>query len=149
MCGIAGIIGGKHSREDLQKMLGSIRHRGPDASAIYRDDNCLLGHNRLSIIDLSPEANQPFSDASGRFQLIFNGEIYNYKELKAEIGDRYDFKTSSDTEVLLASYIIFGKDCLEKLNGMFAFAIWDKHKKELFAARDRFGVKPFYYYSGC
>lgn len=127
-------------------MLKSIRHRGPDASGIYHNGKCLLGHNRLSIIDLSKEANQPFSDTSGRYQLIFNGEIYNYKELKAEIGGRYDFKTSSDTEVLLATYIVFGKDCLEKLNGMFAFAIWDKEKKELFAARDRFGVKPFYYH---
>ncbi|AVR43822.1 asparagine synthase (glutamine-hydrolyzing) [Christiangramia fulva] len=146
MCGIAGIIGTNYNKEDLEKMLESIKHRGPDASGIYQNGDCLLGHNRLSIIDLSTNANQPFSDTTGRFQLIFNGEIYNYKELKAEIGDRYNFRTSSDTEVLLASYIIFGKDCLEKLNGMFAFAIWDKKKKELFAARDRFGVKPFYYY---
>lgn len=127
-------------------MLKIVRHRGPDHSAIFSGTNCLLGHNRLSIIDLSAEANQPFSDSTGRFQLIFNGEIYNYKELRAEIGNRYYFKTKSDTEVLLAAYLVYGRDCLEKLNGMFAFAIWDSEKNKLFAARDRFGVKPFYYY---
>lgn len=146
MCGIAGIIGGNHTKEDLSIMLESIRHRGPDASLTFQEDICVLGHNRLSIIDLSSEANQPFSDESGRFQLIFNGEIYNYKELKTSIGDRYEFKTSSDTEVLLATYMIFGKACLEKLNGMFSFAIWDSQTRKLFAARDRFGVKPFYYF---
>lgn len=146
MCGIAGIIGRNYHEEKLYQMLESIRHRGPDNSQIYKSESCLLGHNRLAIIDLSRVANQPFSDASGRFRLIFNGEIYNYKELKAEIGNSYDFRTSSDTEVLLAAYQVFGEDCLEKLNGMFAFAIWDADKKELFAARDRFGVKPFYYY---
>ncbi len=146
MCGIAGIIGKNYSESQLWQMLGSIQHRGPDASRTYKDSICLLGHNRLAIIDLSTNANQPFSDASGRYQLVFNGEIYNYKELKAMIGDRYDFRTSSDTEVLLAAYLVYGEACLEKLNGMFVFGIWDAYKKELFVARDRFGVKPFYYY---
>ncbi|MCP9198302.1 asparagine synthase (glutamine-hydrolyzing) [Gramella sp. GC03-9] len=145
MCGIAGIIGASHFKENMQKMLESMGHRGPDHSAIYKSKNCILGHNRLSIIDLSEDANQPFIDPTGRYHLVFNGEIYNYKELREEIGNRYQFRTSSDTEVLLASYIIYGKDCLEKLNGMFAFAIWDQDKKKVFAARDRFGVKPFYY----
>lgn len=145
MCGIAGILGAGHQKEDMQKMLQIIGHRGPDHSAIYKGRDCILGHNRLSIIDHSAEANQPFSDSTGRFQLVFNGEIYNYKELRAEIGNRYNFKTKSDTEVLLAAYIVYGTNCLKKLNGMFAFAIWDQDKKKLFAARDRFGVKPFYY----
>ncbi|MUP44159.1 asparagine synthase (glutamine-hydrolyzing) [Gramella sp. BOM4] len=146
MCGIAGIIGKNYHEAEVRQMLTSIRHRGPDASRTYKDDSCILGHNRLAIIDLSTDANQPFEDASGRFHLVFNGEIYNYKELKEEIGDRYDFRTSSDTEVLLAAYLLYGEACLEKLNGMFAFGIWDAHKRELFSARDRFGVKPFFYH---
>jgi len=147
MCGIAGIIGGGDYSGDLEKMLKSIAHRGPDASQSFIDKGfAAIGHNRLSIIDLSANANQPFSDPLGRFHLTFNGEIYNFKELRAEIGSRYSFKSQSDTEVLLASFIVFGKGCLEKLNGMFAFAIWDSQEKKLFAARDRFGVKPFYYF---
>ncbi len=147
MCGIAGIIGDENYAADLTKMLKSIAHRGPDYSDTYFDRGfAAIGHNRLSIIDLSASANQPFSDASGRFYLTFNGEIYNYKELRSEIGSRYRFTTQSDTEVLLASYIVFGKNCLEKFNGMFAFAIWDATEKKLFAARDRFGVKPFFYF---
>ncbi|APG60099.1 asparagine synthase (glutamine-hydrolyzing) [Christiangramia salexigens] len=146
MCGIAGIIGEGIKRSEIEKMLVSISHRGPDARGIYCDRGyAVLGHNRLSIIDLSHAGDQPFSDPTGRYHLSFNGEIYNYKELKLEIGSRYIFKTNSDTEVLLAAYIIYGKNCLEKLNGMFAFAIWDSREKKIFAARDRFGVKPFYY----
>lgn len=145
MCGFAGIINEKCSEVAVKEMLKTIGHRGPDAMGIFIEEGCSLGHNRLSIIDLSEEANQPFVSPDGRYQLVFNGEIYNYPELQSELKDRYQFKTSSDTEVLLAAYITFGKDCLEKLNGMFAFAIWDGREKKLFAARDRFGVKPFYY----
>lgn len=145
MCGIAGIIGNIDNNQ-LDAMLLSQHHRGPDATGKYYDANyAVLGHNRLSIIDLSEKSNQPFLDNSGRYIIVFNGEIYNYIELKKELQDQYNFKTQSDTEVLLAAYIVYGKDCLEKLNGMFAFAIWDKVGKRLFAARDRFGVKPFYY----
>lgn len=145
MCGIAGIIG-DYKDQQLDDMLSSQHHRGPDATGKYFDtDFAALGHNRLAIIDLSVESNQPFLDASGRFALIFNGEIYNYIELKEELQSRYIFKTKSDTEVLLAAFIIYGAACLQKLNGMFAFAIWDNQDKKLFAARDRFGVKPFYY----
>ena len=147
MCGIAGIIGPEIKKSDIDLMLGSIAHRGPDARGVYWDkDFAILGHNRLSIIDLSHDADQPFSDPSGRYHLSFNGEIYNYRELKQEIGSKYNFRTQSDTEVLLAVFTIYGKDCLEKLNGMFSFAIWDNKDKKLFAARDRFGVKPFYYF---
>lgn len=145
MCGIAGIIG-DYKTQQLDAMLLSQHHRGPDATGKYYDaDFAALGHNRLSIIDLSVQANQPFLDPSGRYVLVFNGEIYNYIELKASLQKQYTFKTESDTEVLLAAFIIYGVACLEKLNGMFAFAIWDNQDKTLFAARDRFGVKPFFY----
>jgi asparagine synthase (glutamine-hydrolysing) len=146
MCGIAGIISAKANKEQLQQMLKLQQHRGPDHTGNYFDPGyCALGHNRLSIIDLSEKANQPFKDNSGRYHLTFNGEIYNYKELKEELKTHYNFKTGSDTEVLLAAFIVWGKSCLTKLNGMFAFGIWDSREKKLFAARDRFGVKPFFY----
>jgi asparagine synthase (glutamine-hydrolysing) len=145
MCGIAGIIG-NYNPHQLDAMLLSQHHRGPDFTGKYTDEGfAILGHNRLAIIDLSPQSNQPFFDTSGRYVITFNGEIYNYIELKAELKNQYDFKTESDTEVLLAAFIVYGKQFLQKLNGMFAFAIWDKQEKKLFAARDRFGVKPFYY----
>jgi asparagine synthase (glutamine-hydrolysing) len=145
MCGIAGIIGVFETHQ-LNAMLLSQHHRGPDATDNYIDKNfAALGHNRLAIIDLSPASNQPFLDPTGRYVLVFNGEIYNYIELKAELKEHYAFKTESDTEVLLAAFIIYGKQCLQKLNGMFSFAIWDNQDKKLFAARDRFGVKPFFY----
>jgi asparagine synthase (glutamine-hydrolysing) len=145
MCGIAGIVG-EYQENQLDAMLASQHHRGPDATGKYFDDGFVaLGHNRLAIIDLSDQSNQPFVDNSGRYILVFNGEIYNYIELKASLQNQYHFKTESDTEVLLAAYIVFGNSCLEKLNGMFAFAIWDNQEKKLFAARDRFGVKPFFY----
>ncbi|WP_227740310.1 asparagine synthase (glutamine-hydrolyzing) [Salegentibacter sp. BLCTC] len=146
MCGIAGIISAKHNIEDLQEMVKLQKHRGPDHTGEYTDPGfCRLGHNRLSIIDLSAEANQPFTDNSGRYHLTFNGEIYNYIELKQQLKGHYNFKTNSDTEVLLAAYSVWGKSCLNRLNGMFSFAIWDSLEKRLFAARDRFGVKPFFY----
>jgi asparagine synthase (glutamine-hydrolysing) len=145
MCGIAGIIGAFGTHQ-LDTMLLSQHDRGPDATGKYNDgDFAALGHNRLAIIDLSPESNQPFLDPSGRYILVFNGEIYNYIELKAELEGHYAFRTESDTEVLLAAFIIYGNQCLQKLNGMFSFAIWDNQDKKLFAARDRFGVKPFFY----
>jgi asparagine synthase (glutamine-hydrolysing) len=145
MCGIAGIIG-NYNPHQLDAMLLSQHHRGPDFTGKYTDEGfATLGHNRLAIIDLSPHSNQPFFDTSGRYIITFNGEIYNYIELKAELKNQYDFKTESDTEVLLAAFIIYGKQCLAKLNGMFAFAIWDSQEKKLFAARDRFGVKPLYF----
>jgi asparagine synthase (glutamine-hydrolysing) len=146
MCGITGIISHYNREKDLDQMLKLQKHRGPDNTGNYLDKGFAhLGHNRLSIIDLSDAANQPFSDNSRRYHLTFNGEIYNYLELREELKPFYEFKTESDTEVLIAAYIKFGKDCLDKLNGMFSFAIWDTTKKSLFAARDRFGVKPFYY----
>ncbi|WP_264559529.1 asparagine synthase (glutamine-hydrolyzing) [Flavobacterium sp. N2270] len=145
MCGIVGIIGSlPNGNECINEMLFAQRHRGPDATHKWIGENVFLGHNRLSIIDLSSEADQPMVSSDGRFILVFNGEIYNYLELKEQLFD-YSFKTSSDTEVLLALFQKKGKTMLNDLNGMFSFAIWDTKEQKMFAARDRFGVKPFYY----
>ena len=145
MCGIAGVVGNEINSDNLSKMLHVQNHRGPDFTGKWLSNSCILGHNRLSIIDLTKESNQPFIDNTERYILVFNGEIYNYLELKKELNPFYNFNTSSDTEVLLAAFIKWGPLCLHKLNGMFSFAIWDKKEEKLFAARDRFGVKPFYY----
>ncbi|AWI25665.1 asparagine synthase (glutamine-hydrolyzing) [Flavobacterium pallidum] len=145
MCGITGIVGTSANSGLIGVMLAAQQHRGPDFTGSHNIENEIsLGHNRLSIIDLSAEANQPFISGCGNFIMVFNGEIYNYIELR-ELLPEYDFKTNSDTEVLMAAFIKWGSACLDKLNGMFSFAIWDKEAKKLFAARDRFGVKPFYY----
>lgn len=129
-------------------MVRRQRHRGPDAEGFYSDPGHLaaLGHNRLSIIDLSEAGRQPMSDAFGRYWIVFNGEIYNYLELRAELASEYSFRTQTDTEVLLAAYDKWGERCLDKLIGMFAFLIWDEKHHTLFAARDRFGVKPLYFH---
>lgn len=148
MCGIAGIFGQNWNRRQLDAMVAIQHHRGPDSDGVYIDpDNTAgLGHNRLSIIDLSEAGRQPMPSANGRYWLVYNGEIYNYIELRRELQSEYDFRTGTDTEVLLAAYQRWGDDCLEHLVGMFAFAVWDEQERSLFAARDRFGVKPLYYY---
>ncbi len=146
MCGIAGILGNNYQNEEcLLKMLQAQQHRGPDATDFWINQNLVLGHNRLSIIDLSEMANQPMHSECDQYVIVFNGEIYNYLELKNILKKEYNFKTNSDTEVILAGFKKWGKKILNKLNGMFSFAIWDKKNQVLFAARDRFGVKPFYY----
>lgn len=146
MCGIAGIVGPLSSSDNLSRMLESQAHRGPDNSGAWIVDGSIaLGHNRLSILDLSDLANQPFHSADGRYTLVFNGEIYNYLEIKARLTPFYSFRTQSDSEVLLYAFIHWGLDCLSEFNGMFSFAIWDKEQRRLTAARDRFGVKPFHY----
>jgi asparagine synthase (glutamine-hydrolysing) len=146
MCGVAAIVGPKASLQNLEGMLALQHHRGPDFTGYWLEPNQIaLGHNRLSIIDLSAAANQPFVSSDGRYRLVFNGEIYNYLELKQKLRFDFEFKSNSDTEVLLAAFIKWGKDCLAELNGMFAFIIWDKKDQSLFAARDRFGVKPLYF----
>lgn len=127
------------------EMTMAMRHRGPDADGFYNDDKISLGHRRLSIIDISSAANQPFIDISGRFILVYNGEIYNYLDLKEKLSD-YPFRTASDTEVLMAAFCKWGIDCLKQLDGMYAFAIWDKQDETLWLARDRMGVKPLYFY---
>lgn len=149
MCGIAGIASSKIIPSHIvaiQKMLKAQEHRGPDHTGIDKiNGHLVLGHNRLSIIDLSSHANQPFKSSDGRFSIVFNGEIYNYLELRQELKEHYNFQTQSDTEVLLAAYEYWGSNMLNKLTGMFAFAIHDSKSNNLFLARDRFGVKPFYY----
>ncbi|MEO8666819.1 MAG: asparagine synthase (glutamine-hydrolyzing) [Ignavibacteria bacterium] len=148
MCGIAGFYSDDINKFDSVKLLGdmvkSIQKRGPDFTGTYFTKNVGLGHNRLSIIDLSPESNQPFHYEG--LSLSYNGEIYNYIEIKSELLKlNYKFRTVSDTEVILAAYKEWGKDCVKKFIGMWAFVIWDETKKELFCSRDRFGIKPFLY----
>src|SRR5688572_29396955 len=140
MCGIAGIFGSDTS--GIEAMVAALSHRGPDGQGIHRDGDAALGHTRLSIIDLSDCGLQPMSDPSGRWWIAFNGEIYNYLELRSALS--WNFRTNTDTEVLLAAYATWGPACLERLLGMFAFLIWDSQERRLFAARDRFGVKPLY-----
>ena len=129
----------------IRSMNEKTARRGPDGSGFYIDDNISLGHNRLSIIDLSETASQPMFSYDKKLVIIFNGEIYNFKELRQDLSD-YPFKSQSDTEVILASYKKWGVDCVKKFNGIFAFAIWDLREKTLFLARDQIGVKPLYYY---
>ncbi|RZJ81553.1 MAG: asparagine synthase (glutamine-hydrolyzing) [Flavobacterium sp.] len=143
MCGIYGSTL-KYSGQTVEKKLARISFRGPDFSTYSQDDEMILGHNRLSIIDLDSRSNQPFSYK--HLKIVFNGEIYNYQELKTELNKKnYSFKTNSDTEVICAAYLAYGADCVKQFNGMFAFVIYDSIKNELFGARDRFGKKPFYY----
>jgi len=151
MCGITGIFAfnqvGRLNMINLAKATEAIGSRGPDNQGHFHNDFVGLGHRRLSIIDTSHEANQPMKDSSGRFNIVYNGEIYNYKQLRQELeAAGFQFSTSSDTEVLLNLYIKFGVQCLNKLNGFFSFAIYDNHENELFIARDRFGIKPLHYY---
>ena len=144
MCGIVGAVGARGAT--FTAGVQSTSHRGPDYTGMWEspDGVAELGHNRLSIIDLSSAGHQPMAGVQNRFQLIFNGEIYNFSELRAELSD-YPFQSRTDSEVILAAYNKWGERCLDKFIGMFSFAIWDSQTGSLFAARDRFGVKPFYY----
>jgi asparagine synthase (glutamine-hydrolysing) len=151
MCGIAGIISLNEPVEihQLKQMTDAIAHRGPDGEGHWLNDGKTvgLGHRRLSIIDLSDDGKQPMHFADGRFTITYNGEIYNYLELKEQLlAKGVKFRSNSDTEVLLALYAEKGTSCLNELDGMFAFAIWDEKEKTLFCARDRFGEKPFYFH---
>jgi asparagine synthase (glutamine-hydrolysing) len=172
MCGIAGIFNFNGNRPDLnrfRKLLGTLTHRGPDdyGYAVFNSKSCvsafvedhentasysfapdiIFGHRRLSIIDLSPSGRQPMTDEKGNLWVIFNGEIYNYIELREELKTcGHVFRTNSDTEVILKAYEQWGEGCLGRFNGMFAFALYDVRNRKLFCARDRAGVKPFYYY---
>ncbi len=143
MCGINGVIGEK--KELIERMNRVTVHRGPDGSKIWESGDITLGQNRLSIIDLRSVADQPFVSADGRFVVLLNGEIYNYRELKTELS-QFQFRSEGDTEVLLNAYRMWGKQCVGRLNGIFSFAIWDAQEKELFIARDPIGVKPLYYF---
>ena len=150
MCGIAGIIdpGQSPSAQDIAAMIAEVAYRGPDGAGqvCLAADGVALGHRRLSILDLSEAGRQPMTSRDGRFWVVYNGEIYNYLEIRRELEALgYAFHSASDTEVLLCAYEHWGAACLDRFMGMYAFAIWDSHRKELFAARDRIGIKPFYY----
>ena len=153
MCGIAGIVAAVGPQrapgaDVVRRMAATLTHRGPDASGCWTDGTAALGHTRLSIIDLSPAGRQPMQDESGRYVMVYNGEVYNYRELRSQLEDRgYRFRSTSDSEVVLTAYREWGPSALDRFNGMWAFAIWDAERGELFAARDRAGKKPFYYAS--
>jgi len=149
MCGIAGIITQKKEaniKKSIDLMLNLLKHRGPDGhgSWINKQQNIAIGNTRLAIQDPTKRGNQPMSSRDGRYVIVFNGEIYNFRNIKKSLSN-FNFKTNTDTEVLLYAYIKFGTRCLNKLEGFFSFVIWDNLKDELFCARDRFGIKPFYY----
>jgi Asparagine synthase (glutamine-hydrolyzing) len=150
MCGICGIVnfdGQPVSDNSISKMMQLIKHRGPNDEGKYVEENLGMGFVRLSIIDLSSKGHQPMLDKSGRYSITHNGEVYNYLEIKNTLLKKgYTFKSGTDTEVILNSYIEWGEDCLHKFNGMWSFVIYDKIEKSLFISRDRFGIKPFYYY---
>ncbi|MCG8311533.1 MAG: asparagine synthase (glutamine-hydrolyzing) [Cytophagales bacterium] len=152
MCGITGIysknLAGKMHMINLSNATELISHRGPDARGVWMNDFVGLGHRRLSILDTSYRANQPMKDATGRYRIVYNGEIYNYKELRKGLLDKgIDFRSTSDTEVLLHLYIRYKEKCLSQLNGFFAFGIYDEKEHNLFLARDRYGIKPLYYFN--
>lgn len=144
MCAINGFNGS--DKERILKMNKVTAHRGPDDSGVFVNKSVSFGHNRLSIIDLSKAGHQPMQSENGRYTIVFNGEIYNFRELKKEFQGTYPFRSGSDTEVILALFEKYGYETPEKLNGIFAFAIWDDQKQEVFLARDHIGVKPLYYY---
>lgn len=151
MCGIAGILhtnGQPASAVLLQRMLEAIVHRGPDGEGAFVDGPYAVGHRRLAIIDLSAAGHQPRESTDGRYVLSYNGEVYNFKELRLELEAKgYQFHSRTDTEVVLNAFCEWGTKCLDKFNGMFALAIWDKKEKSLLLARDRYGIKPLYYSS--
>lgn len=150
MCGIAGIYSQSEIQEGLiQSMTATLAHRGPNANCTLKvTPNLHLGHRRLSIIDLTEAANQPMTSHCGNFLLVFNGEIYNYSELKSELTQHYaaQFATHSDTEVIIEAFRVWGEKCVEHFNGMFAFALYDRKNDALFIARDRMGIKPLFYF---
>jgi asparagine synthase (glutamine-hydrolysing) len=152
MCGFAGIValgGGTASEHTIRRMADVLRHRGPDDSGIYTSGAVALGFRRLSILDLSPSGHQPFESDDGTLALVFNGEIYNYLELRRELQALgHTFRSTGDTEVLLHAYTQWGRDCLPRLNGMWAFLLHDRRRGVLFGSRDRFGVKPLYRHRG-
>lgn len=144
MCSINGFTW--KDEQLITKMNAVTSHRGPDGSGVFTDSYVSLGHNRLAIIDLSDAGAQPMKSNDGRFVISFNGEIYNYRELKQELESFYNFKSATDTEVILAAYAKWGENALERFNGMFSFALWDTKEQKLILARDSVGIKPLYYY---
>jgi asparagine synthase (glutamine-hydrolysing) len=150
MCGISGIYGHKNvslAETTVMQMNNCMAHRGPDAQGLWSNEEVVLGHRRLSIIDTSEAGNQPFISRDNKIVIVFNGEIYNYIELKKELSHHYNFHTATDTEVIIAAYLHWGIDCLKHFIGMFGFALYDVEKEKLFIVRDRLGIKPIYYAS--
>jgi asparagine synthase (glutamine-hydrolysing) len=151
MCGIAAIFfpysPSPSAGETIRKMTARMAHRGPDVGEHFTDDNVALGHRRLSIIDLSSLGNQPMWDVSGRFAIVYNGEVYNYRDIKADL-PHYPFRSGSDTEVIIAGFAVWGIGIFKKLNGIFSLVIYDKKEQTIYAVRDRFGIKPLYYHVG-
>ncbi len=148
MCGLCGAVDleGLEDATCVERMADALVHRGPDDRGAYVDAHASLGFLRLSIIDLSPLGHQPMTAADGDVHLVFNGEIYNYRELRRDLIARgHVFRSESDSEVLLASYLEWGLACVSQLRGMWAFAIWDRRARRLFCSVDRFGIKPLYY----
>ena len=148
MCGIFAVFNKKkllNSQEYYKKFLKIIDHRGPDSSNFHISNNVFLGFNRLKILDLSDNANMPMVDPDNRFILVFNGEIYNFKYLKSKLLNDYKFKSTSDSEVILAGYQKFGKEFFKKMSGMWSIIIYDKLENKFIISRDRLGIKPLYY----
>jgi asparagine synthase (glutamine-hydrolysing) len=146
MCGIAGFVSKRFNQDHLKSITAILAHRGPDADGFFYEPNAGigLGHRRLSILDLSAAANQPFYSRDGRYIMIFNGEVYNFRE----VAEKYQIqsRTSSDSEIIIEAFALYGIDCVNDFNGMFAIAIWDTKEETLYLIRDRIGVKPLYYY---
>ena len=149
MCGIAGILnrdGEPVSPVLLKRMTDAIAHRGPDGEGLYIEGSVGLGHRRLAIIDLSPAGHQPMLTPDSQYAIVYNGEVYNFQSLRLELEALgHHFHSRTDSEVILHAYAEWGKGCVNRFNGMFAFAIWDVRNQELFLARDRYGIKPLYY----
>ncbi|MCZ6642731.1 MAG: asparagine synthase (glutamine-hydrolyzing) [Gammaproteobacteria bacterium] len=150
MCGIVGIVSPAPDTTEQETMAARmaelLQHRGPDAQGLTRGAHVVLAHRRLAVVDLTDAANQPFTDVDNRYWIVYDGQLYNYRTLRDELRHAgYEFRTESDTEVVMAAYQIWGKDCVTRLNGMFAFAIWDNATRGLFLARDRLGEKPLFY----
>ena len=146
MCGIYGVINKRVSRDKAAQCLDTMIHRGPDGSGLWQEDGVTLGHRRLAILDLTSAGSQPMSYANERYWMTFNGEIYNFIEIRDELQKKgYTFRGNSDSEVIMAAYCEWKEKCLDRFNGMWTFAIWDRQEKSLFISRDRFGVKPLYY----
>jgi asparagine synthase (glutamine-hydrolysing) len=153
MCGLAGFYDpiGRYNTDTLRLMTQKVAHRGPDAEGFYHEGPCGLGHKRLNIIDLNERSNQPMHSASGRYVIVYNGEVYNHREIGASLrnvshAQEFTPRTSSDTEIILESFVMLGENFIHQLNGMFAFAIYDKETEELYLYRDRLGIKPLFYY---
>lgn len=148
MCGIWGLLGSDLPAHRGELAMRTLRKRGPDSQATYAEPALTLGHLRLAIIDLTETGAQPMHSACGRYVIVYNGEIYNFEAIRAEIGNAYPWRSHSDTEVVLAAFIQWGMKCLDRFHGMFAFALWDKRERRLWVGRDRLGVKPLYFHAG-